>query len=134
MLCAPGGLDIVMIRGWILGIAIVSISSTGCGSTPTKVTGRVTCDGNPVKGTILFSPFGEGEKNTGQAETATLKEDGSYEIVLKTIGKHRVVVSPSDIVYPAPPGKEYPCDLTPMERELNVGNNVINIELPHRAK
>jgi hypothetical protein len=106
----------------------------GCGGASNRVTGRVTCGGKAVKGSILFSPFGQGPSNIGPAVGATLKEDGSYELKLQTIGKHRVVVSPADIVYPSPPGQEYPCDLSPLEREVKAGTNEVVIELQPRGK
>jgi hypothetical protein len=106
----------------------------GCGGSSTRVTGRVTCSGKAVRGSILFSPFGLGPNNTGPAVGASLKEDGSYELTLRTVGKHRVVVSPADVVYPAPPGQEYPCDLSPLERELAAGTNEVVIELQPRRK
>jgi hypothetical protein len=87
-----------------------------------------------VKGTVLFSPFGEGDDNTGEAVSAELKDDGSYELILKTIGKHRVVVSPSDVVYPAKPGEEYPCPLTPIEKDIKSGDNEVVIQLGKRSK
>lgn len=82
----------------------------------------------------MFSPFGEGSDNTGESVSANLKEDGSYEVHLKTIGKHRIVVTPSDVVYPAKPGHEYPCDLTPIEKEVKSGDNEIAIQLSKRGK
>jgi hypothetical protein len=106
----------------------------GCGGPASRVTGRVTCRGKPVQGSILFSPFGQEPNNTGPAVGAPLKEDGSYELKLQTIGKHRVVVSPADIVYPALPGQEHPCDLSPLEREVKAGPNEVVIELQPRGK
>ena len=114
----------------IFALCLSALASLGCGSS-TTVAGRVTCNGAPVKGSVLFSPFGEGADNTGPAVGAPLK-DGAYEIRLQTVGKHRVVVSPSDVKYPAPPGQEYPCDLTPQIKEIKAGANTIDIELTKR--
>ncbi len=113
-------------------VALAALLSSGCGSS-TTVAGRVTCNGAPVKGSILFSPFGEGPDNTGPAVGAPLK-DGKYEIHLRTVGKHRVVVSPTDVKYPAPPGREYPCDLAPQTHELKAGGNTLDIELSSRSQ
>jgi hypothetical protein len=82
----------------------------------------------------LFSPLGEGSGNTGEPVSATLASDGSYSLDLKTTGKHRVVVSPSDVPYPPKPGQEYPCDLSPQVLEVQAGPNTINIELKPRGK
>ena len=105
----------------------------GCGSPSAKVTGRVTCQGKPVSGSILFSPKGKDASNKGSAVNANLDEDGCFELRLTTIGKHVVVVTPSDIRYPIKPGEmEYPCDRSPQERDINTGDNRIVIELTKR--
>ena len=119
-------------RAGAVVLALSALMLVGCGSSAT-VAGRVTCSGKPVNGSILFSPFGEGPDNTGQAVGAPLK-DGNYEIHLQTIGKHRVVVSPADVKYPAPPGQEYPCDLAPQTQDVKAGANTIDIELSSRSK
>jgi len=105
----------------------------GGGSPSAKVTGRVTCQGKPVAGSILFSPKGKDASNKGSAVNANLDEDGCFELRLTTIGKHVVVVTPSDIRYPIKPGEmEYPCDRSPQERDINTGDNRIVIELTKR--
>jgi hypothetical protein len=105
----------------------------GCGSPSAKVTGRVTCQGKPVAGSILFSPKGEEASTKGSAVSANLDEDGNYELRLTTIGQHLVVVTPSDIRYPVKQGEvEYPCDRSPQEREIKTGDNRIVIELMKR--
>ena len=105
----------------------------GCSGPSAKVTGRATCNGKAVIGAILFSPNGDGASNTGPAVSAVLKEDGTYEVVLRSIGKHMVQVSPSDIKYPTPPGElDYPCDRAPVERDVKAGENTVNIELSPR--
>jgi hypothetical protein len=109
------------------------LAVTGCGGPSAKVTGRVTCQGKPVAGSILFSPKGEDASNKGSAVSANLDEDGNYELRLNSIGKHLVVVTPSDIRYPIKRGEvEYPCDRSPQEREIKTGDNVIVIELTKR--
>jgi len=50
----------------------------GGGSPSAKVTGRVTCQGKPVAGSILFSPKGEEAGNNGSAVSANLDEHGNY--------------------------------------------------------
>ena len=93
----------------------------------------VTCQGKPVSGSILFSPKGKDASNKGSAVNANLDEDGCFELRLTTIGKHVVVVTPSDIRYPIKPGEmEYPCDRSPQERDINTGDNRIVIELTKR--
>src|SRR4051794_2331127 len=110
-----------MIR--VLFVCGVLLPIFGCGASA-KVSGRVTCQGKPVAGSILFSPKGEDPKNTGPAVNAALKEDGTYEVHLKSLGKHTVVVTPRDIQYPVPPGQfDYPCERTPVERDIQAGEN-----------
>ena len=113
---------------------VVLLASAGCGSSGAKVSGKVTCGTRAVPGSILFSPLGQGPNNTVEAVPATLGPDGSYTLELKTTGKHRVVISPSDIIYPAKPGQEYPCDLSPLEYDVKPGDNEIIIELRPRGK
>jgi hypothetical protein len=120
------------VRAGVVVLALAALVASGCGSS-TSVSGRVTCNGTPVKGSIVFNPVGEGAENTGPPAGGMLK-DGNYTISLKTIGKHRVVVSPADIKYPAPPGEEYPCDLAAQTHEVKAGANTINIDLPSRSR
>jgi len=117
------------------GIVAVTfaIAAAGC-ARPTTVAGKVTCNGKPVRGSILFSPAGEGGNNTGEAVAVPLKDDGSYSLAINTVGKHRVVVSPEDVVYTDKPGGAYPCDLSPLEKVLAPGSNEIIIELPPQKK
>ncbi|HJZ58014.1 MAG TPA: hypothetical protein VKE74_23855 [Gemmataceae bacterium] len=122
-------------RPWpALVVVLFALGLAGCGGPATRVSGRVTCGGKPVRGSILFSPLGEGPNNTGPSVAAPLNDDGTFELELKTVGKHRVVVSPADVVYPAKPGQEYPCDLAPAERELKAGGNEVVIELQDRGR
>jgi hypothetical protein len=115
--------------------ALILLALVGCGEQKAQVTGRVTCQGKPVVGSILFSPKGENERNTGPAVNTALGEDGSYELQLKTTGKHTVVVTPRDIKFPVPPGElDYPCDRSPLEREIQAGPNDITIELTARSR
>jgi hypothetical protein len=111
------------------------LAQIGCGGPSATVKGRVTCQGKPVVGGILFTPKGEDASNTGPAVTAVLKDDGTYETRLTTIGKHTIVVTPRDITYPPKPGEfEYPCDRSPQEHEVKSGDNDITIELTTRTK
>jgi hypothetical protein len=103
----------------------------GCGGPSAMVKGTVTCQGKPVAGSILISPKGEGAHNA----PALLKDDGTFEIKLTTVGKHTIVVSPRDRKYPVKPGElEFPCAITPIEQEIKAGENTIKIELAEHAK
>jgi hypothetical protein len=122
-------------RWRVCGTAVLAglLALIGCGSPSAKVTGRVTCQGKPVSGSIIFSPKGKDASNKGSAVTANLDQDGNYELRLSTIGKHIVVVTPNDIRYPVKPGEmDYPCDRSPQEWEINTGDNRIVIELTKR--
>jgi hypothetical protein len=118
----------------LLSTALIAFGFTGCGPGAAKISGKVTCDGKPVRGSIMFSPAGEGPENTGPAVAAPLKDDGTFELEIKTIGKHKAVVSPSDVKFPAKPGEEFPCDLSAVEKELKPGPNTINLELQPNKK
>jgi hypothetical protein len=109
-------------------IGLVAVA--GCGKATADVTGRVTCEGKGVVGSILISPKGEDADNTGPAVTATLDEDGKFETRLQSIGKHTVVVTPKDVKFPVPVGQfDYPCDRSAQERDLQAGHNELIIEL-----
>lgn len=111
---------------------LFALALTGCGGPSAKVAGKVTADGKPVPGTVQFSPQGEGDANTGPSAAVPIGADGSYSLELKTTGKHRVVVSPSDIPYPAKPGNEYKYDLAPTDHDVKAGDNSIDISLKPR--
>jgi hypothetical protein len=96
------------------------------------VSGRVTCDGKPVEGTILFSPKGDGADNTGPAVEGVMDSDGKYSVQLKSIGTHRIRISPGNIPYPPVAGKEFQCDLSTLEKDVKSGPNEISIELSKR--
>jgi hypothetical protein len=105
----------------------------GCGGQTVKVAGRVTCQDKPVSGVILFSPQGDGAP--GPAVSASLNEDGRFELRLTTTGKHTIVVTPRDVVLRPKPGEfDYPCDRSPLTRELDAGDNELNIELGKRTR
>jgi hypothetical protein len=107
----------------------------GCGGQAARVTGRVSCQGKPVVGVILFSPKGEAGSNAGRSVSAALREDGSYELQLTSIGKYTVVVTPRDVVFrPKEGGFDYPCDRSPLEREITAGDNDITIDLAKRTR
>src|SRR5215475_2576499 len=109
---------------------VLLLMLVGCGGPRAKVKGTVTCQGNPVAGSILISPKGEGAH-----PPAALKDDGTFEITLTTVGKHTFVVSPRDRKYPVKPGElDFPCALTPIEQDLKAGDNTIKIELAQHAK
>jgi hypothetical protein len=110
-------------------------AASGCGSRAAQVTGQVTCQGKPVIGTILFSPKGETEARSGSAVNAPLDEEGNYDLQLNTIGTYTVVITPRNVRFPVPPGEvDYPCDRSPLEREVQAGHNDITIELTPRSR
>ena len=111
--------------------AFIALVCAGCSGPSAKVTGKVTCSAKPVQGSLLFSPIADG---VGPAVSAAINPDGTYSVELKAVGKYRIVVTPSDVVYPAKPGKEYPCALTPLERDINAGDSEIVIDLGARPK
>ena len=119
---------------WVSMGVLCLIGLLGCGHPSAKVSGTVTCNGKPVTGSILFTPKGEGEANTGPGVPVALKADGTYEIQLTTTGPHNVVVSPVDVKYPVKPGElDFPCSLATKEYDVTSGVNTISIELTRRT-
>ncbi len=94
--------------GWIRGAcvltAIVSLLwLTGCGRPVGSITGKVTYQGNPVKGGNISFVSTEGEPS----QTSPLAEDGSYSIPRITGGEYKVVVEtaslrPTPVPQPSP--------------------------------
>jgi hypothetical protein len=117
----------------LAGVILACLCVAGCGGYSADVTGKVTCGEKPVVGSIMFSPKGEDNNNKGPAVSAPLDEEGVYQIRLRSIGPHRVIVTPRDVKFPAPPGQwDYPCDRTPTEQNVTAGQNEINIEMSRR--
>jgi hypothetical protein len=123
-------LEVLMRYGFML---IASVAVMGCSHHAAQVTGRVTCEEKPVVGSILFSPAGEGDDNTGPAVSAPLDKDGVFKLQLKTTGKHTVLITPRDVKFPVPAGQfDYPCDRLPIEKEVQPGDNAFTIEMSTR--
>jgi hypothetical protein len=130
-----GSETLMSVRASSVAAFVALLALVGCGGPTAKVTGRVTCQDKPVVGSIVFSPKGEDANNKGPAVPGQLKEDGTYEIRLTTVGKHTVVITPSNINYPPKPGEfDYPCDRTPTEWEVKAGTNKIDIEMTVRKR
>ena len=114
-----------------MALLIGTLAAAGCGGPSAKVTGRVTCQNKPVVGLILFSAKGQ----VGTSATAELSEDGSYELRLTSIGMHTIVVTPRDVVLRPKAGAfDYPCDRSPLEREIKAGDNDVTIDLAKRVR
>src|ERR1019366_529168 len=92
------------VTAWSAIAVLGGLTLVGCGGPSAKITGTVTCGGKPVAGSILFSPKGENDANKGPAVPTELKEDGTYELRLTTVGLHTVVITPRDMKYPAKHG------------------------------
>jgi hypothetical protein len=123
-------------RGQALALsAALLVLAAGCGASTPTVRGRITCDGKPVVGLVLFSPKVVDGGNAGPSVSAPLKEDGSYELQLTTPGTYTVVVTPRDVNPQPRPGQfDYPCDRSPLERTVQAGDNEISIQLPRRTR
>lgn len=136
MVSRPSAMPASVLRaGLLCAVGIGLLTLTGCGGPSARVKGRVTCQGKALTGSIMFSPKGEGANNIGPPAMAQLSDDGTYELVLKTIGPHTVVITPADIRYPVPEGEfDHPCDRSPFEREVIAGENTISIELKTRTR
>ena len=118
-----------------MALALGMVATAGCRGPAATVTGRVTCQGKPVCGVILFSPKGEGAGNTGPSVNAPLGEDGRFEVRLTSLGKHTVVITPRDVAFRPKAGEvDYPCDRLPLERDIQAGDNDLTIELAERTR
>jgi hypothetical protein len=117
---------------WAAAILLGVVMLSGCGGRSATVTGRVTCQGKPVPGEIIFSPKGVSEENKGPAVNASLDEDGRYTVKLTSYGSHRISIRPSEMPAPETEGKAFPCDLSTLERNVNPGSNEIVIDLAKR--
>jgi hypothetical protein len=112
----------------------IMLGIVGCGGPSAKVTGRVTCQNKAVVGVILFSPKVEGDAPATPAVSAPLDDDGRYELNLPAIGKYKIVVTPRDVKLRPKEGEfDYPCDRSPLEREVVAGENDITIDLAIRT-
>jgi hypothetical protein len=106
---------------------------TGC-SRDAKVTGTVTSAGEPLSGTIVFSPLGKDMNNTGPVTGTEIGPDGRYTLTLRTSGPHTIVIRPASFTYPPRPGQDSLYDLRPIEREITSGRNDVSIEVPPGMK
>jgi hypothetical protein len=122
-------------KALVFSLALVVLAASGCGGSTPTVHGRITCDGNPVVGVVLFSPKAVDGGNAGPPVSAELKEDGSYELQLTTPGTYTVMVTPRDVNPRPRPGQfDYPCDRSPREQTVKAGDNEISIQLPRRTR
>jgi hypothetical protein len=127
-------MSVMMNRLWTAAAVAGVLAATGCGDPSAKVVGRVTCQGKPVVGLIQFSPKVTGA-TSAPALSTDLDDDGRYEIQLASIGPHTVVVTPRDVVFRPKAGAfDYPCDRSPIEREIKAGDNDVTIEMAKRTK
>jgi hypothetical protein len=123
-------------RAHFLAVVLLvgAFAAVGCGGPSAKVTGRVTCQGQPVVGVILFSPK-TAEGGAGASVSAPLQEDGSFELQLKNTGKYTVVVTSHDVTLKPKAGQfDYPCDRSPLERDIVAGDNEVLIDLKKRTR
>jgi hypothetical protein len=120
-------------RAKVLAVGLVCGLLAGCaGPTLAPVTGKVTCNGKPVKdAAITFSlvPASEDQKETGKPATGWTEADGSYYLSTfkdrdgALIGKHSVLVVLDD-TNPAKCKREQR-----ITWEVKPGTNEVNIEL-----
>jgi hypothetical protein len=130
--------------------AVLGLLLSGCGGGPANlasVTGKVTHQGQPVKGgTLLFAPSGD---KKGRPAVGRIEPDGSY--ALETDGHQGSLVGKSTVLY-TPPGPDIPADkeevdgfdpprgpydqLSAKQEQVEVkeGPNTIDIELVKRSE
>jgi hypothetical protein len=79
------------LAGLFLGLGMVA--AAGCGPSFAKVTGKVTYQGNPLKGgTVTFIPVGE-----GKTFSTLIQEDGTYTMDHVETGKYKVCVETTSV-------------------------------------
>jgi hypothetical protein len=114
----------------LMAFAFGVLVTAGCGGNAITVSGRVTCQGKPVSGVILFSPQDNDASSPGPSVSAPLQEGGRFDLRLTTTGKHTIVITPRDIVLRPKKGEfDYPCDRSPLTRDIQAGANDITIEM-----
>lgn len=119
---------------------------SGCGNANefkvSAVSGTVTCNGKPLtEGLVIFEPIpdaGRKAQESGRSATGIVQPDGTF--ILSTyrkndgamVGKHIVKVfapAPEDDDAPITEANRYACGNTPIEKEILVGKNIIELEL-----
>jgi uncharacterized GH25 family protein len=114
-----------------VGVAALLLPACG-GPNMAKVTGKVTCNGKPVKeAAVTFSPLGasEDDKEPGKPATGFTDNDGNYELSTykpldgAQVGKHTVLIMIDD-TNPAKCKRE-----KRTTAEVKKGTNEVNFEL-----
>lgn len=132
----------------VLLVALIATLSA-CGKSDkyavAKVEGCVKCDGKPVTaGLVVFVPSGaEGEnrEETGRSASGVINPDGTYELTTydpgdgAIIGSHNVQVfapAPVDDDAPLTDANRYVCGKASLEKTVEQGDNLIDLELTRR--
>jgi hypothetical protein len=121
---------------------VIPVGLVGCGGVKlAPVSGKVTCNGEAVKGgQLVFGPLNAPGEEPGRPEAATVQEDGAYTLKAGAkVGRHSVsYTSPpaimteeqrADRTYNAPPSPYTGLVPKPREVEVKPGENTINLEL-----
>ena len=87
-----------------LSAGLALLAATGCGGSAGTLTGKVTYNGNNLKGgTVLLV----GEGSDAQTFSASIQEDGTYTIPNVRVGKYKVCVETSSLMGAGGPGGGY---------------------------
>lgn len=120
---------------------LVLCCTLGCGGSTSRVSGRVTLDGQPLtKGTITFSSLGEAPAAIGQ-----ISSSGTYRLSVGSSpsvapGQYQVTIVATELMPPTPTDPSpLPKKLTPEKynnpatsgftREVKAGSNSFDFEL-----
>jgi hypothetical protein len=85
----------------VIAIAVVVLTTAGCGSSPVvPIWGRVTLDGRPLPNAIVyFQPIGDHKPNAGMGSAAKTDLDGHYTLRQiqpdrpgAVVSRHRVTI------------------------------------------
>jgi hypothetical protein len=128
-------------------LSAVTIFLSGCGTSPTAVTGVVTLQNQPVgPGTVIFLPFDEeAEKQGATRALGSFAGDGKFTLTTKkdgdgaVPGKYRVIIQPqSGEGYGAEGVSAQPSKIplryadpqqSGLVQEVQPGENTINFDL-----
>jgi hypothetical protein len=134
---------------WSVLLVAMIFTLSACGKSEkfpvAQVEGCVKCNGQPVTaGLVVFTPTGTSAENpeeSGRSASGVIKPDGTYELTTydpgdgAIIGSHSVQVfapAPLDDDAPLTDANRYVCGKTALQKSVEPGDNLIDLELTKR--
>lgn len=128
----------------VLGIAVITLSACSKSNnfSVAQVEGCVKCNGKTVTaGLVVFVPTGTSDKGsdeTGRSASGMIKPDGTYQLTTYAEGDG-AIVGPHTVQVFAPPledddapltdANRYVCGKAALQKTVDPGDNVIDLEL-----